>query len=246
MPTEPLQKVLARAGVASRRKAERLIIAGRVRVDGRVQSLGSALDPERARIELDGRRLALEAPAYLVLNKPRGVVCTLYDPLGRRTVGDLVKGARARVVPVGRLDYQTSGVLLLSNDGAFTQGLVHPRAGVVRVYLVKVPGELDDERLSRWCDAIVIDHRRTRPAEVRRMRSVNGKTWLEVTLREGRNRHVRRLAEHAGFPVMRLVRLSFAGITAQGLRPGQWRALSPAELLALQRAFGVPKRIRAR
>jgi 23S rRNA pseudouridine2605 synthase len=241
MALERLQKILSRAGVASRRAAEGLIRAGRVRVDGRVVSeLGVSADPLRAHVEVDGRRVLAQTAVYIVLNKPRAVVSTLRDPEGRRTVAELVRPG-PRVVPVGRLDYHTSGALLFTNDGDFLNALAHPRHRVPRIYVLKVKGAVDDGALERWREPIPIEGRRTQPATVRRLRFEGDKTWLEVQLGEGRNQHVRRLAEHAGFPVLRLSRLSFAGIGTEGLRPGQWRPLSTDELVDLKRAYGVPR-----
>lgn len=246
MSQERLQKILAQAGIASRRKAEELIRAGRVRVGGRVVTeLGVRADPRRDRIEVDGKRIAREAPVYIVLHKPRGVVSTMSDPEGRKTVADLVRGVGARVVPVGRLDYHTSGVLLLTNDGDFAATLAHPRSSVPKIYVAKVSGIVDDAGLERLRGSIVIEGRATRPAAVERLRTEAGKTWLQVTLTEGKKRQVRRLGEAAGFPVMRLARLEYAGITAEGLRPGQWRDLTAEELVDLKRRYGVPKRVRS-
>ncbi len=241
---ERLQKVLARAGVASRRAAEVLIEAGRVRVDGRiVRELGVRVT-RRARVELDGRRIVAEPLLYVILHKPRGVVCTLSDPEGRPTVGDHLREVGARVVPVGRLDFHTSGALICTNDGELLSRLAHPRYHAAKEYVVKVQGVVDERGLARLADAIVIDGRPTRPAEIRLLRVEGDKTWLAVRLREGKNRQVRRLGEHAGLPVMRLVRASHAGITTEGLRPGEWRHLSVDELTELQREFGVPRRVR--
>jgi 23S rRNA pseudouridine2605 synthase len=228
MAAERLQKVLSRAGIASRRKAEELIVAGRVRVRGRVVTeLGTRVDPERDRVEVDGRRVVEEARAYVVLHKPRAVMCTMRDPEGRRTVAELVQGVGVRVVPVGRLDYHTSGVLLLTNDGDFAAALSHPRTGASKVYVAKVDG------------------RASSPAGVELLRVEGDKTWIELTLHEGKNRQVRRLGERAGHPVLRLVRSSFAGITAEGLKPGQWRYLTIDELTELKQRFGVPRKIRS-
>lgn len=239
-----LQRVLAQAGVASRRRAEELIVEGRVKVDGRVVTeLGVKVDPRHQRVEVAGRRLAPEARVYVVLHKPRAVMCTLRDPEGRRTVIDLVRGVGARVVPIGRLDYQTSGVLLLTNDGDFASALAHPAKGATKVYVAKVRGVVDDAGLERFRARLTIDGRETRPATVRRLRVEGDKTWLEVTLTEGRNRQVRRLADAAGHPVLRLARVSYAGIEVEGLRPGQWRALSREELVAIKKQFGVPRSV---
>lgn len=239
-----LQRVLAQAGVASRRRAEELIVEGRVKVDGRVVTeLGVKVDPRHQRVEVAGRRLAPEARVYVVLHKPRAVMCTLRDPEGRRTVIDLVRGVGARVVPIGRLDYQTSGVLLLTNDGDFASALAHPAKGATKVYVAKVRGVVDDAGLERFRARLTIDGRETRPATVRRLSVEGDKTWLEVTLTEGRNRQVRRLADAAGHPVLRLARVSYAGIEVEGLRPGQWRALSREELVAIKKQFGVPRSV---
>ena len=243
---ERLQKVLAKAGVASRRAAEALIVAGRVRVGGRVVTeLGTKVDPARDRIDVDGKRIAREPLMYVVLHKPREVMCTLSDPQGRPTVADLVADVGVRLVSVGRLDYHTSGVLLMTNDGDFAERLLHPRHGVPKWYVAKVNGVVDDKGLERFRKRIVVAGRSTQPASVRLVRVERGKSWLEVKLSEGRNRQIRRLGEAAGFSVMRLARTSHAGITVDGLRPGQWRALSSDELVALKRAYGVPRRVRS-
>jgi 23S rRNA pseudouridine2605 synthase len=240
---ERLQKVLARAGLASRRHAETLISAGRVRVDGRIEKeLGVRVSP-RARIEVDGRLVVAEPLVYLVLHKPRGVVCTLKDPEGRPTVADYLKDVGARVVPVGRLDFHTSGALLCTNDGETASHLMHPRYHALKEYVAKVGGIVDERSIEKFREAIVIDGRATRPAEVTLLRVEEGKSWLSVKLGEGRNRQVRRLGEHAGMPVMRLARVAHAGITAEDLRPGEWRMLTLDELKALKKAYGVPRRI---
>jgi 23S rRNA pseudouridine2605 synthase len=243
---ERLQKVLAQAGIASRRAAEQIILAGRVRVDGRiVRELGTQVDPRKSRVEVDGTKIVAEKLVYIVLHKPRGVVCTLSDPEGRPTILELIKGAGARLVPVGRLDFHTSGALLCTNDGEFAQGLAHPKRAVPKVYVAKVKGTVDDDAMQRFGERIEIDGRPTQPAQVKRLRFEGDKTWLEITLSEGRNRQVRRLGEATGFPVMRLARISHAGIDSEDLRPGQWRELSLEELSALKRDYGVPKKVRA-
>lgn len=241
---ERLQKVLARAGIASRRAAERLITAGRVRVNGRVESELGVRVTRKDRVELDGKRLVAEPLVYVVLHKPRGVVCTLSDPEGRPTVGEHLRGVGVRVVPVGRLDFHTSGALICTNDGELLERLAHPRHHAPKEYVAKVRGVVDEKGLERLADQIVIDGRPTRPAEVRLLRVEGDKTWLTVRLREGKNRQVRRLGEHAGLPVMRLARVSHAGITVEDLRPGEWRHLTIDELKTLQREFGVPRRVR--
>lgn len=246
MPAERLQKLLARAGIASRRHAEELIRAGRVSVGGRiVTELGTRADPQQDRIEVDGRRIVADSPVYIVLHKPRAVMCTLSDPEGRKTVAELVRDLGTRVVPVGRLDFHTSGALLMTNDGDFAAALSHPKHGVQKVYVAKVRGVVGDTELERFRQSIVIDGRATRPAAVRLMRVESGKSWIEVTLSEGRNRQVRRLGDAAGLPVLRLVRVAHAGISAEGLKPGEWRSLTRDELIAIKRAHGVPRSVRA-
>lgn len=246
MVGQRLQKILASAGIASRRKAESLIVAGRVTVDGRVvRELGTRADARKSRIEVDGKRIMPEHHVYLVFHKPRNVVSTMSDPEGRPTVAEYLRRVGVRVVPIGRLDFHTSGTLLLTNDGDFASGLLHPRKSSPKVYVVKVSGFVDDDAVDRFRQSIPIDGRMTRPAEVRRLRVEGDKTWLEIVLREGRNRQIHRLAEAAGFPVMRLVRESFAGITCEGLRPGHFRHLTAAELVRLQREYGVPRHVHA-
>jgi 23S rRNA pseudouridine2605 synthase len=243
---ERLQKVLAQAGIASRRAAEQIILAGRVRVDGKVvRELGTQVDPRKSRVEVDGTKIVAEKLVYIVLHKPRGVVCTLSDPEGRPTIKELIKDAGARLVPVGRLDFHTSGALLCTNDGEFAQALAHPKREVPKVYVAKVKGTVDDDALERFGERIEIDGRPTQPAQVKRLRFEGDKTWLEITLREGRNRQVRRLGETTGFPVMRLARISHAGVDSERLRPGQWRELSAEELVDLKKVYGVPKKVRS-
>jgi 23S rRNA pseudouridine2605 synthase len=172
-------------------------------------------------------------------------MCTLSDPEGRKTIAELLRGIGVRVVPVGRLDYHTSGALLCTNDGEFAGKLLHPRGGVPKDYVAKVRGVLDEEALERWRESIEIEGRATQPAEVRLLRVEGDKTWISIVLKEGRNRQVRRLGEATGNPVLRLARLAHAGISAEGLRPGQWRYLTRDELIELKRAYGVPRAVRS-
>ena len=243
---ERLQKVIAQAGIASRRAAEEIIQGGRVRVNGRVVTeLGAKADPRKDKIEVDGKRLVAEAPVYVVLHKPKNVVSTLSDPEGRPTVAEYLRAIPARVYPVGRLDFATSGVLLATNDGEFANGLLHPRGGVPKTYVVKVHGVMGPEDLDVWRRGVRLEDGMTLPAEARLLRHEGDKTWFEVSLREGRNQQIRRMGEATGFPVMRLARVTFAGIPNEGLRPGEWRHLTLDELLDLRKQFGVPKRVRA-
>jgi len=232
--TDRLQKILARGGIASRRAAEELIVSGRVRVNGRViTELGAKADARKDRIEVDGQRVVSEAPVYVVLHKPRGVVSTMSDPEGRPTVKELLAAIPGRVYPVGRLDFATSGVLLATNDGDFAEALLHPKKAVPKTYVVKTQGEMQASDLDRWREGVDLEDGKTHRAEVRFLRHEDGKTWFELTIHEGRNQMIRRMGEATGFPVMRLSRLVFAGVTGEGLRPGAVRALTRDELVAL-------------
>lgn len=243
---ERLQKIIARAGVSSRRAAEELITSGRVRVNGRIiTELGAKADPREDKIEVDGRRLTAPAPVYVVLHKPRNVVSTMSDPEGRPSVAELLRDVGTRVYPVGRLDFATSGVLLATNDGETAQGLLHPKKGVPKTYVVKVAGQMDPSDLERWAQGVDLEDGRTHPAHVHFLRHEEDKTWFEITISEGRNQQLRRMGEATGFPVMRLARVAFAGITNEGLRPGQWRFLTASELMDLRKEYGVPKRVRS-
>ncbi len=223
-----LNAYLARAGVASRRGAEELIRAGRVRVNGEVAGLATFVEPSD-RVELDGRPLAPEPLAYVLLHKPAGVVTTASDPHGRPTVVDLV-GHRQRVVPVGRLDADTTGALLLTNDGPLSHRLAHPRYEVDKVYEAEVEGQPDDDALRRLAEGIELDDGRTAPASVRRL----GRSTLELTLHEGRKHQVKRMCEAVGHPVDRLHRSGYAGLTLEGVPLGAWRELTPDEVAALR------------
>jgi 23S rRNA pseudouridine2605 synthase len=243
---ERLQKIIARAGVTSRRAAEELITGGRVRVNGHVVTeLGTKADPRQDKVEVDGRRVTAPAPVYVVLHKPRNVVSTMSDPEGRPSVAELLRDVGTRVHPVGRLDFATSGVLLATNDGEFSQGLLHPKEGVPKTYVVKVSGLMDPADLDRWRHGVELDDGRTQPAHVHFLRHEEDKTWFEITIKEGRNQQLRRMGEATGFPVMRLARVAFAGITNEGLRPGQWRFLTASELMDLRKQHGVPRRVRS-
>jgi 23S rRNA pseudouridine2605 synthase len=221
---------LARAGVASRRGAEELIRAGRVRVNGEVAGLATFVEAGD-RVELDGAPLAPEPLAYVLLHKPAGVVTTASDPHGRPTVVGLVGHAR-RVVPVGRLDADTTGALLLTNDGPLAHRLMHPRYEVEKVYEAEVEGEPSDETMRRLAEGVELDDGRTAPTRVRRL----GPSLLELALHEGRKHQVKRMCAAVGHPVTRLHRPVYAGLSLAGLAPGEWRELSAAEIESLRGA----------
>lgn len=236
-----LQKILASAGVASRRKAEEFIAAGRVAVNGKiVTELGAKADPGRDSIEVDGTRLAAQRPILLLMNKPRGVVSTAKDPEGRETVLDLVKGYDARLFPVGRLDYATSGALLLTNDGDVAYALTHPKHGVEKTYHLKIKGMVSEEVLDKWRRGVDIGDVVTRPAEVCRVEQEENFTWIEVTIKEGKNRQLRRMAEATGLQLVKLKRIAFAGLTIKGLKIGEVRELTEKEKARLLRDYVNP------
>jgi 23S rRNA pseudouridine2605 synthase len=230
---------LASAGVASRRASERLIEAGRVRVNGKkVTELGTKADPIKDRIDVDDRRVVVEKPAYYVIHKPREVVSTVKDPEGRQTVRDLLKRVPERVVPIGRLDYHTSGALIVTNDGELVDALLRPKNRVPKVYAAKFRGHLDENDLQALRNGVELDDGTvTRPADVFVLREDRRMTWCQITLYEGKNRQIHRMGEAIGHPVLRLARTSFAGIDTDGLRPGQYRPLSTKELQKLKKSY---------
>jgi 23S rRNA pseudouridine2605 synthase len=246
MTMQRLQQVLAQAGVSSRRAAERLITEGRVRVNGRiVRELGTRANPDRDRVEVDGKRLVSERPVYFIMHKPRGVVTTLDDPEGRKSVKDLLRNVSERVFPVGRLDFHTSGALLLTNDGALAQALLHPTRAVPKTYNAKLEGEVDARRLELLRAGVTLeDGAKTGPAEVNVLRHEGKSTSLEITISEGRNRQIHRMGEAIGRSVIRLTRISFAGLTIEGLRAGQMRPLTPPELAELKQKYVQDARMR--
>lgn len=229
------------AGVASRRAAEELIAGGRVMVNGQVvTTLGSKADPERDDVRVDGRRVKAETThRYLALHKPRNYVTTRRDPEGRRTVMDLLAGVRGNIYPVGRLDYDSEGLLLMTSDGTLAAELTHPSHGVERVYEAIVRGAPSDEALRKLRDGVFIDDRRTAPADVRRGhtagRGDKQTTLLTITLREGRNRQVRKMCASVGHPVRRLTRTRMGPVQLGRLRPGEWRELTAREIQALKK-----------
>src|SRR5690349_96826 len=230
-----LQRALARAGVASRRPAEGLIRAGKVGVDGQVATIGAKVDPDRQKITVRGRAIALQARRWLAFHKPLGVVTTASDEAGRRTVLDFIPEP-AGLTYVGRLDVMTTGLLLLTTDGDAVHRLTHPRYHIPRHYTALVHGRPTAEAAEAVRRPIVIDGRPVRPTEVRVRPGTEGRSILDVTLTEGRNRIVRRWCEAMGLKVDRLARLSYGPVRLGGLAPGQYRPLTPREEAALYKA----------
>ena len=232
---ERLQKILSQAGIASRRAAEKLIVDVRVSVNGKtVRELGTKADTSHDDIRVDGRRVkAPERHRYLLLNKPRGYVSTRSDPQRRPTVIDLLRGVREYVYPVGRLDFDSEGLLILTNDGDLAARLTHPRHGVPRVYEVQVAGIPDARDLGRLAKGVTIEGRRTERAEVELLRT-KPQAVVRITVHEGRNRQVRRMCETIGHPVDVLRRVAIGPIRDARLKPGQWRELDEDEVRRLR------------
>jgi len=234
--SERLQKILAAAGLSSRREAERWIAAGRVSVNGIVAALGDSADPAVDRILVDGRPLRIaEQKYYLLLNKPVGYVTTRNDPEGRPIVTDLVKDVPARLHPVGRLDLTTEGLLLLTNDGELTNRLAHPRHEVDKVYLVRVRGVLSATARRQLEEGVLLEDGLTAPAQLKNVRVSGNHTWFEITIHEGRNRQVRRMCEAVGCPVSRLKRIRLAFLSLGSLPAGRYRALTAEEVARLKK-----------
>jgi len=232
---ERLQKIIAKAGITSRRKAEEFIVQGRVSVNGQVVAeLGSKADPARDQILVDGRPLKRRGRRlYLLLNKPTGYVSTVSDPQHRPTVISLVRGIKERVYPVGRLDYHSSGLMLLTNDGEMANFLMSPKSGVPRTYQVKLEGQPGPEALKKLEEGIVLDGRRTAPCQIRPL-AYREKSWYEITLIEGRYHQVRRMFERIGQAVVKLKRVRIAFLKDHGLAPGRFRLLTTAEVNRLK------------
>lgn len=234
MSQERVQKVLARAGYGSRRSCEALIVEGRVRIDGQVVTLGQKVDTDSQTLSVDGTRVRMsENLVYLALNKPRGILSDTEDERGRRTVLDLVPH-EGHLFAVGRLDLNSEGLVLLTNDGDLANRILHPRYGHEREYRVRVAGHPSGETLRAWERGIVLDGVRTAPAQVRVLKSDPANTWLQVIMREGKKRQIRRVASSLGHPATALVRIRIGPIHLGSLSPGKWRELSHKEVDALR------------
>ncbi|HEX7057590.1 MAG TPA: pseudouridine synthase [Bacilli bacterium] len=236
---ERLQKVMAQAGIASRRKCEEMITAGRVTVNGEtVTALGSKVDPAADEIRVDGRLLDKEKFVYYMFHKPKGVITSMSDPQGRKTVSDYIRGVKERVFPVGRLDYDTEGLLLLTNDGELANRLLHPSRHVKKTYIATVEGIPHGDKLEKLANGIKLQDGMTKPAEVE-YRDVNlekNQATIIISITEGRNRQVRRMFEAIGHPVRLLKRVGFGPLLLEGVPRGKYRKLTPEEIAGLQQA----------
>jgi len=240
MTAERLQKVLAASGLCARRKAEAWIVAGRVTVNGAVAELGQKVDPEQDAIRVDGRPIARDPYNYWLLHKPKGVLSTTRDPQGRKTVVDFLPHGLPRMVPVGRLDLDTEGLVLLTNDGGMVNALLHPSFGNEREYVVEVKGILAPESLKALVDGIELEDGLTAPACVNKVRRdrTSQRTVFSLTMIEGRKRQIRRMLQGLGYPVLRLVRVRMGPLRLGTLAPGKARPLRTAEVAQLRRHVG--------
>ncbi len=231
-----LQKLIAGSGLVSRRKAEVLIASGRVTVNGRiVTELGTKVDPGRDHVKVDGKHLSAAQPfVYVMLNKPKHVMSTLDDPGGRTTVKDFLRGVSVRVFPVGRLDFDSEGLMLLTNNGELAQALLHPRYHVPKTYLIKVKGVLTDDEIRQLEQGVPLEDGMTSPAVVRKIRKAEQNSWLEMTIREGRTHQVKRMLDSVGHPVIRLTRVKMGPLSLGNLEPGEFRFLTDREANALR------------
>jgi len=239
---ERLQKIISRAGLASRREAERWIQDGRVTVNGAVVTkLGTQADVGKDKIKVDGKLIARAALNYFLFHKPPGLITSMHDPEGRPHLGEWLEtlGKKGRVVPVGRLDFNSSGLLLLTNDGELAQKLTHPRYGVGKVYRVKVSGRPSEAELDRLRKGIRLEDGWTAPAKARVVEVLKKKAWVELEVREGRYREVRRMFEALGYFVEKLVRIRMGPLRLGSLAPGEYRPLMPQEISALKKAVGM-------
>ncbi|MFB0565848.1 MAG: pseudouridine synthase [Candidatus Aminicenantaceae bacterium] len=232
-----LNKFLSQAGIASRREADRMIIEGKVKVNGEIiQELGSKIDDLNDRIEVGGKRIKREdAYTYVILNKPRGYLVTLRDTFGRPTVKHLLLTLDKRVFPVGRLDYDSDGLLLLTDDGELAYRLTHPSYEIRRTYLAKVKGQPDPSKLTKLEKGIFLDGRKTAPTKISVLQADPKRSLLRIEIYEGRKREVRRMFESIGHRVARLTRVGFAGLKLEKLKSGRWRFLKPGEVRRLRK-----------
>lgn len=232
-----LQKIIADSGICSRRKAEELIAQGRVKINGRPCKVGDKADPIKDIVSIDGERVVFERKKtyrYIMLTKPRGYVTTMSDELDRKCVTELLDGVDARVYPIGRLDKNSEGLLLFTNDGNFANEIMHPSKHVTKTYRVTVRPDVDDEVLVKLSEGVVIDGRKTLPCTVLVLDKQPGRTVLQMTISEGRNRQIRKMCEAVGLEVARLKRTAVGPIKLGMLKPGTWRDLKPEELRALR------------
>lgn len=230
-----LQKHLSACGIASRRKAEELIESGKVRVNGRIATLGDKVDPKRDKVTVRGKNvIPVTQKVYIMLHKPRGYVTTMSDEFDRKSVADLVKDVGVKVFPVGRLDRDSEGLLIMTNDGELSNIITHPSSHVNKTYRVTVGGVVDDDQIKKLCDGVIIDGKKTLPCDVFVVERREDRTILNFIIQEGRNRQIRKMCDTVGLEVLRLKRIEIAGVKLGGLKPGSWRDLNERELTRLE------------
>lgn len=242
-----IQKIIAESGFCSRRKAETLIEQKRVKVNGHIATIGQKINPRNDLITIDGERIYVELKKthlYLMMNKPRGYLTAMSDDRGRRCVVDLLPGTNQRVFPVGRLDLNSEGLLLFTSDGEFSNQLMHPRHQITKVYRVTVRPDITDEQAVKLSEGVYIDGRKTAPAEVRVLSKEPNRVVVEIVIREGRNRQVRKMCEAVGLEVARLKRTAIGPIRLGMLKPGAVRELTKEELLAIRNVLSKTKKVR--
>lgn len=233
---ERLQKILSDYGIASRRHAEELIKEGRVTVNGQIAVIGQKADPEKDYIKVDGKLLIKPEPkVYYAFYKPRKVITSLLDPQGRPTIKDFIRGIKFRIYPVGRLDFDSEGLLLLTNDGQLAYKIMHPSSQIEKTYMVKVDGIVEPETIEKLRKGIKIEGKIAVPVSVHLVKKLKANSWIKITLHEGRKRQIRKMFERVGHPVIRLIRIAIDGIKLGELKPGQLRALTEEEIEKLKR-----------
>jgi pseudouridine synthase len=235
-----LQKIISEMGISSRRKAEELILQNRVTVNGKPATLGMKADPEKDFIKIDGKLLTKPEPkVYYIFNKPKNVVTTLYDPEGRPSLIDYLKKIKYKVFPVGRLDFDSEGLLILTNDGELANRIMHPAKKIPKTYLVKVKGIPFEEDLNKLRKGITLKDSTTAPANIKIIRKTDNNAWLEVTLYEGKKRQIRYMFEKIKHPVLKLKRIKIDGIQLKDLKPGELRIMTEEELKRLKSSAGL-------
>lgn len=238
-----LQKFLAESGVASRRKSEELIDQGKVRVNGKVAMIGDKVDPKKDTVTVNGKKIVkTKTFTYIVLHKPRGFITTMSDEMDRKCVAELIKDVPGRVYPVGRLDRDSEGMLLFTNDGAFSNAMTHPTKHIPKTYRVTVRPSISEEQITALTQGVIIDDRKTAPAEVRVITKEEGRVVLEIILYEGRNRQIRKMCEEVGLEVARLKRTAIGSIKLGMLKQGDWRNLTEDEVRKLMIAAGLERK----
>jgi 23S rRNA pseudouridine2605 synthase len=235
-----IQKILSEMGITSRRNAEEMINEGRITVNGKIATLGMKADPAKDHIKVDRKLLVKPEPkVYLLLNKPKSVVTSLYDPEGRATVKDFLKKIKYRVYPVGRLDYDSEGLLLMTNDGDFANAILHPSKKIPKTYLVKVKGVIEEAKIDKLRTGVKLIDGLTAPAKVKKISTTENNSWIEMTMHEGRKRQIRRMLEAIGHTVIKLKRIKINGIVLGNLKPGEYRYLTPEEMNKIKQEISI-------